>query len=205
MTQLLSQRAFAKHIDRSNVYVSRLVKQGKIPTVDGKIPLEEGLAAYEASQQLGYEANREHGKKQREQAKEKRAGKAKTPENNLVGSDDSFEMPEDDEILPATGKVSVDKVTQMFNRAKLAEKTYQAKLKELDFKEKQGLLLPKEVVESDAASTAEELRGLLFAVPPRIAPICEGKPAREIEIVIENAINECLTALKKSRFGNKEQ
>lgn len=202
MSQLLSQRQFAKEIGRSHVWVKKLVDQGKIPTVDGKIPLQEGLKAYEASQQLGYEANRENAAKQRTKnpAKPKAEPKPKKPKAEPK-QEPKFDLPDDDEMLPATGMVSVDKVAQMFNRAKLAEKTFQAKLKELDFKEKQGNLLPKDVIEADASATAEELRGLLFSISPRIAPICEGKPAREIEVIIENAINDALNALKKSRFG----
>lgn len=208
MSELLSQRQFAEKIGRSHVWVSKLVKQGKIPLVNKKIPLKEGLKAYEASQQLGYEGNREHAESQRKKAapkKDKPETKAKTvKKKSEPQSNDSFDMPDDDDVLPSTGTVSVDKVAQMFNRAKLAEKTFQAKLKEMDFKEKQGLLLPKDVTEADAAATAEELRGLLFSIGPRIAPICEGKPAREIEVIIENAINDALHALKKSRFGGGE-
>ena len=191
--KLLSQRAFAKEIGRSHVYVGRLVKEGKISLIDGKIPLDQGRKEYQASQRLGYDANRAHGEKQRQKSK-----KATTK------TDDShIEIPDDDQELPSTGLVSVDKVNAAFNKARLAEKTFQAKLKELDFKEKQGLLIPKETVEADASDTAEELRGLLFAIGPRIAPICEGKPAREIETIIESALNEALRAMKKSRFAGR--
>lgn len=193
--KLLSQRQFAQEIGRSNVWVSKLVKQGRLPIVDGKIPLEDGLKAYEASQQLGYEGNREHNARQRKAKAKAAPKKAATPKA------EDFILPDDDEQLPTTGSISVDKVAAAFNKAKLAEKTYQAKLKELDYKEKQGLLLSKEAVEADAANTAEELRGLLLAIPPRISPLCEGKPAREIEALIEEALNESLSALNKSRFA----
>lgn len=196
MSKLLSQREFAKEIGRSHVWVSKLVKSGKLPVIDGKIPLEAGLKAYKDSQQLGYEANREHGQKQREEAAKKENKPVSTPKQQ----DHAISLPDDDEPLPTTSSLTSDKVTAAFNRARLAEKTFMAKLKELDFKEKQGLLIPKDQVEQDAAAIAEELRGLLFAIGPRIAPICEGKPAREIEVIIEEAINDSLTSLKKSRF-----
>lgn len=191
MSDGLSQRQFAKHIGRSHVWVSKLVKQGKITLVDGKIPLERGLHEYKASQQLGYEGNREHNEQQRRKKKQ-------SSKQNKNGK--SYALPDDNEDLPMSGSISVSKVAEAFNKARLAEKTYQAKLKELDYKEKQGLLIPREAVESDAANTAEELRGLLFSVGPRIAPLCEGKPARQIESIIEDALNDALGALKKSRF-----
>lgn len=195
MSKPLSQRKFAEHIGRSHVWVSKLVKQGKIRTdANGKIPLEQGLADYQASQQLGYEENREHAKKQRA------ASAAKNPAVKARQAEPQVSLPDDDEPLPTTGGITTDKVAAAYNRAKLAEKTFMAKLKELDYKEKQGLLIPKEQIEADAAATAEELRGLLFAIGPRIAPICEGKPARQIESIIEEAINSALTTLQKSRF-----
>lgn len=200
MSELLSQRAFAKHIGRSHVWVGKLVKQGKLPLVDGKIPVNEGMAAYEASQQLGYEANRENAEKQRNKAKTNKPSQKNRPK----AKEPTTSIPDDDEPLPTTGSgITQDKVSQQFNRAKLAEKTFQAKLRELEWKEKQGHLIPKEVVEQDAAQTAEELRGLLFAIPARIAPLCEGRPARDIEATIDEAINDALGALKKSRFTGR--
>lgn len=192
----LSQREFAKEIGRSHVWVSKLVKAGKLPVVNGKIPLEAGLKAYQSSQQLGYDANRDHGQKQRDKAAEKAAKPVSKPINQEI----AVTLPADDDQLPTTSGITSDKVTAAFNRARLAEKTFMAKLKELDYKEKQGLLITKDEVEADAAAIAEELRGLLFAIGPRIAPICEGKSAREIEVIIEEAINDSLSALKKSRF-----
>lgn len=196
MIKLLSQREFAKQIGRSHVWVSKLVKSGKLPVQDGKIPLEAGLKAYQESQQLGYEGNREHAEKQRAKAAKTKPAATKAQKR----ADPDIQIPDDDENMPTTGIVTNDKVAQQFNRAKTAEKTFMAKLRELEYKEKQGLLIPKEQVEEDAKATAEELRGLLFAIGPRIAPICESKPAREIEVIIEEAINDALQALKKSRF-----
>lgn len=195
--KLLSQRAFAKEIGRSNVWVSKLVKQGKLPLIDGKIPLEDGLKAYEASQQVGYETNRELNAQKR-QAKSKPKTTKKTTEKKKP--EEQFTIPDDDQ-LTSTGTVSVDRVSAAFNKARLAEKTYQAKLRELEFKEKQGLFISKEEIESDAKNTAEELRGMLIAIPAQIADLCEGKEAREIEGIIEDAINDAMKAMNKSRFA----
>lgn len=196
--ELLSQRQFAERIGRSNVWVSKLVKQGKIPLVDGKIPFEDGLKAYEASQQVGYDTNRElNAQKRKAKPKPKAASKPKAKKE--AEKKEEFTLPDDDQ-LPATGTVSVDRVAAAFNKARLAEKTYQAKLRELEFKEKQGLSISVESIEADAAATAEEIRGLLLAIPAQISDLCEGKESREIEGIIEDAINGALRALNKSRF-----
>lgn len=196
--EALSQRKFAELIGRSHVYINKLVKAGKLATdASGKIPIDAGLKAIEASKQPGYEENRAHAERQRQKSNPKSSAKAKGKQA------ESISIPADDDVLPSTGTVSVDKVAAAFNRARLAEKTYEAKLKELSYKEKQGHLIQKEAVMADAANTAEELRGKLFSIAPRIAPLCEGKTAREIEGLIESEINSALTALKKSRFQER--
>lgn len=207
----VSQREFAKHIGRSHVWVSKLVRAGKIPLdAQGRIPLDEGLIAYEASQRVGYDGNRTHNAQQREKkpkpsgtspAKEQPAGKASAKPRQPVP-----QLPDDDEsAIPSTGALTTAKVNEAFNRARTAEKTFQAKLKELEYKEAQDLLIKRDDVIADARHVAEELRGLLFSVGPRIAPLCEGKAAREIETIIEDAINDALTALQKSRFAKERE
>lgn len=202
----VSQREFAKQIGRSHVWVSKLVKAGKLPTdASGKILLQAGLKAYEASQQVGYDANREHGEKQRKQsAKAKpastRTKKATTPKQ--PPKTETVTIPDDDgeeiEFSAPTGTAA--KLSEAFNRAKTAEKTFQAKLKEMEFKEAQGLLIPKEQVIQDAYNTAEGVRSIAYAMPPRVAALCEGKTAREIEAILEDAINEIFEVLQKSKF-----
>ena len=92
-----------------------------------------------------------------------------------------------------------------FNKAKTAEKTYQAKLKRLEFEEKEGSLIAKDAVRDDAFLAANELRSRLFSIAPRAAPRCEGKTAREIERIIEDEINFALQALQESRFIKQEE
>jgi len=207
VSEAVSQRKFAEIVGRSNVWISKLVKAGRLPVdAKGKIPLSEGLAAYEASQQPGYDANRAHAEKQRAAS-----GKSKpAPRSAAVKSRAAAAAPppladddEDDAPLPATGMVSVDKVNAAYNRARLAEKTYQAKLKELEYKEAQGLVLSLAEVEKDAQAAAGALREKLMSLPPRVAPLCEGKPAREIEGILDDAINDALEALSRSRFAKE--
>lgn len=197
----VSQREFAKQIGRSHVWVSKLVKAGKLPTDEsGKILLEAGLKAYEQSQQVGYDANREHGAKQRKQSGKakpatKPAAKPKAKTETITVADDDGE-----EMEISASSATVAKLSEAFNRAKTAEKTFQAKLKEMEYKEAKGLLIPRDEVVQDAANTAEELRGILFSMPPRIAPLCEGKSAREIEAILEDSINEALQVMQNSKF-----
>jgi hypothetical protein len=192
MSELLSHRAFGKLVDRSNVFISRLVKEGKLPTVDGKIPKDAGLAAFNSSQRLGYESNREHGEKQR--------GKSKKAAAKPVGDHDIV-LPGDDEPLPSVSSAGADKANQQFNRARAVEKTFDAKIKQLKYETETGQLITVDEAKQDAKRVAAELSGLLNSIAPRIAPLCEEKPAREIEAIIDEAITEAMLTLKKSRFA----
>lgn len=111
-------------------------------------------------------------------------------------------LPDDDAENPAMkagGLTSAKNVTEAFNKARLAEKTYQAKLKEIEYKLKKGELLERVAVEADAQQTASLVRERLMSVPVRIAGLCEGRTAREIEEIIEDGINEALELLQKSK------
>jgi len=204
----VSRRQFAKHIGRSHVWVSRLVNEGRLPLDEhGRIPLEEGLKAYEESQRVGYDGNRAHGENQRRQAAAKRSGKTppkkveQQPPKNVTHISEAKKRTEKSlAAVPGTGS-SVDQINASYNRARLAEKTFQAKLKELEYKEAQGLLIPLAEVEKDAQEAAAAVRERLMSMAPRIAPLCEGRTAREIEPIIEDAINEALQALRRSRFA----
>src|SRR5699024_1060807 len=63
------------------------------------------------------------------------------------------------------------------------------------------LLIPLAEVEKDAQEAPAAVRERLMSKAPRIAPLCEGRTAREIETIIEDAINESLQALRRSRFA----
>lgn len=89
------------------------------------------------------------------------------------------------------------------NKAKLAEKTYTARLKELEYKIKTGEILLKADVEADARMLAERVKTRLLAVPSRISAMCEGRIARDIEEIMADAINDAMRDLQKLRNGGE--
>lgn len=197
MTEYVSQREFARRMGCSHVWINQLIREGKIPVNEKKrIPFEAGREAYEASKQPGYDAQREHGKRQREAAKK---GAAKTTKTRKT-SKSTEDAPLPEPPLDAASAATVSQVNVAYNKARLAEKTYQAKLKEIEFKKAQKQLIPIEEVQEDAERLATEIREKLSSVAPRIANICEGRSAREIEGIIDDAINDALGALQKSKF-----
>ena len=106
-----------------------------------------------------------------------------------------------DEPVQLAAPSRVKNVAEAFNKARLAEKTFQAKLKEIEYRMKKGDLLERADVEADAEKTASALRGRLMSVPVRIAGLCEGRTSREIEEILETALNDVLSEFKKSEFS----
>ena len=175
---IVSKSEFARRKGISPAMVTKLCRSGRIPVLkSGKLDFDK------ASRQVGREVSAENGKR-----------------GHGISSEQP-ELPADDAGLAGgTSGVAVQ-----FNKAKTAEKIYQAKLKRLEFEEKEGSLIAKDAVRDDAFLAANELRSRLFSIAPRAAPRCEGKTAREIERIIEDEINFALQALQESRFIKQEE
>lgn len=170
---LVSQAELARELGKSRAAISKLVKSGRISTKpNGKIDLETALLEYKQTASVGREQSAVNG-----------GGRATA-------------IPDDDEA-PMMGGAA--RIISQYNKAKAAEKTYQAKLRQLEYEEKKELLIQREVVEDDAAVAASELRSRLFSIPARAAVICEGKSAREIERIIDDEIQQALEELQ-ARF-----
>lgn len=172
--EFVSQAEFARQVGVTAQRINKLVKDGRIPVnADKKIPIKAGFKAFDKIQ--------------------KNAKAFKEIYSKTI-------LPEDDNA-PMSGSTSkAMNVTEAFNKARLAEKTYQAKLKEIEYKLKTGELVESQKVRADAQATASALRDRLMSTPVRIAGLCEGRTAREIEEIIEDALNEALSLFQKSEF-----
>ncbi|MEG1112888.1 MAG: hypothetical protein RSE65_19465 [Hafnia sp.] len=180
---IVSKSEFARRKGISPAMVTKLCVSGRIPVLkSGKLDFDKADAAYEDTRQVGREVSATNGKRGRSSAEQP-------------------ELPPDDAGL-ANGTSGV---AAQYNKAKTAEKVYQAKLKKLEYEEKEGSLIAKDTVADDAFLAASELRSRLFSVGPRAAPRCEGKSAREIEHIIEDEINFALQSLQESRFIKQEE
>ena len=179
MSDLLSARAFAKLVGNSNVYISRLVKEGRLPTINGKIPQAEGLIAYEENKKPGYDGNRELN-----------AAKRQQPQIIIQKE----ELPEPEPIKTGT---SAAKTNEKYNKARAYEKTVQAKIKDIELKRLQGELVPIAEVKEDAQKLAALIRQKIISVAPIIAANAEGKTSNQIQRIVEIELNEALKDLQK--------
>ena len=171
----VSVREFARQVGRSPSWISKMARQGKLPrNEDGSIPIQEGFVAYD-------KFNREV---EATKAKQKKAEP----------------LPENDDAPMTESATKAMSVTEAFNKARLAEKTYQAKLKELEYKLKRGEIVEREKVVADAEAVGAFLREQFMSIPVRYSGLLEGRTARDIEEILEDAINDALKALQKSEF-----
>lgn len=205
---VVSKAEFARHVGVSRPAVTKMVNNGRIPVrADGKINLEEAVVAYEGSKQIGREVSADNGRKGGRgntsgQEKPKKAAPKKKPAKTKPVSPPTPEPEPDDEPITATG-ITQQNLAAQFNKAKLAEKTYQAKLKEIEYKKVRGELLDRDEVAADARATAEDVRGKLFAIAPKLAPQVVDKTPREAQRMIEDAINKALAGFHTSRFAKE--
>lgn len=198
--QSIGVRELARQVGCSHVLILNLIKAGKMPqNEDGSIPLEAGLIAYE-------------NRKKKKDPKEKKGATKKAASKKRKSPKKIKELPDDDP--PEDGENSEDSapkltseklisardITTQFNKARLAEKTYQAKLREIEYKLKKGELVTRADVEADAATVAAEVRERLTSIPVRISALCEHQPARKIEEVMTDAIQDALISFSKSKF-----
>lgn len=181
MSELLSARAFAKLVGNSNVYISRLVKEGRLPTINGKIPEKEGLIAYEENKKPGYDGNRELNAKKRNQPQ-------------IIIEKPEVDLPDPEPIRTGTNAA---KTNEQYNKARAYEKTVQAKIKDIELKKLQGELIPIEQIREEAQQLAALIRQKIISVAPVIGAKAEGKTASQIQRLVELELNNALEDLQK--------
>lgn len=220
MNDGVTVREFARQIGKSHVWVLKLVNEGILPRyTDGNIPLEAGLKAYEAYMA---EPKAKRGRPPKSAAKKstkpetqnpqpdktidfyeaKAKQESQPPQVDIPNIENTPEVSSSDKAARAKEAVTVNAA---INKAKLANQTFQARLRELDYKTKSGELLEKAEVAKEAQWLAEQVKSKLMAIPPRISSMCEGRIAREIEEIITDAINNALKELQKCKYTGGDQ
>jgi transcriptional regulator with XRE-family HTH domain len=113
----------------------------------------------------------------------------------------------------AFGKVSTSESSEIsnlkdFNEARTEYQIQSAELKKLQVKKLQGDLISVEQVIKEVEAVATVLRNDMFALPSKLAPLCEGKTIAQIEQIIHNSINDAFTLLNNFdyyQFGGEDE
>lgn len=185
---MVTVREFARQVGRDQALILRLIKKGVLPrNEDGTIPLADGLAAFQA-----YDT-----------APKNKGGRPKKGEKK------QDEAPPDIEakapVIDAEQRQESISINTAMRKANLAEKTYKAKLRELEYKRESGELLEKSEVSEAIALAVSNFQAKIRAIPPRIASMCEGRVAREIEEIIAEAHEGAFAELKKLEKKYKDE
>lgn len=190
----VSAREFATYIGRSNVWVSAKVKEGIFPVNQEKLlPLEQCKAIYKALiAQRAIKESKES--KNQESVRDKRQKKPKKPPKT-----DKTRIEDVDSDLNLDG-LSAEEISRKYSIAKANEKTALAGLRSLELRLKESEILERSEVEADASRTAAFMRNALLSLPARYAALVCGKTQREVQEILENAVEEVLQSLQKAEF-----
>lgn len=167
----VSLAEFARRVGVSRVYISKIAREGKLPLDEsGMVKLPSAEEAWNALSHA---------------AEPKASSPAPRPREGVRGESDYRSMAS---------------INRRLLKAKLAEKRYNAKLKELEYRRLRAELIHIDEVKADAFRAAIEIRQRLLVLPARLAGQLEGKTGAQISKIIEIAINDALTALNRTRF-----
>lgn len=210
---LVSQRKFAKLIGRSHAYVNKLVKQGVIPTHNGKINPEEAKRILEEHKDPAREAQRKaNAKRRKEKTIFDAAGGYEsladmTPEERKAYEEERRREAERakrviEEVERAGLEVSEElkelAAKSSLNEAKTISEILNAKLKEIQYKKEVGELVSKAEVEREAFEVARKVRDAILSVPDRVSAMIAAKSdPKEIRDILTQELHHALAALSK--------
>lgn len=192
MGQRLSQSDFARHIGRSRQYVHKLVRAGKVDV--GPDGLIDAVAAVERLKAMADPAR---------QLAQENAG-ATNPEGRVPVSHGSLPLsgaaghgpvhddPVEDDDVVESAAVRERKVGD-YSRAATVQKTFQAKMAQMEYERAAGNLVSKADVEKEAFDCARATRERLMSIPQEVCgPLVMMKDEREIAVFLRNKIRDAL-------------
>lgn len=195
-SETVTVREFARLCGKHHSWVQRRIASGALPVdSSGAVLLKEGLEAFKKI------ADKTVAETRKITAK---ISEARASQNEKTTLD------LDDLGLGSVDFSNVEEVAHAYSIAKLLEKQANAnvkaaemRLKSLELEAKNGILVRKEDVVADAQRVATLVRERLLTIPVRYAGLLEGRTQREIESVLEQAVDEVLNEFQKSGFIRK--
>lgn len=179
MSDLLSHAAMAKRLSMSPNGLRKHVEAGNIP-----VARKEGRQRWydPAAVLAAYRDNVDRSKIRKSPA----AGAVRA----RAADDREHAAPAAAMPAPAGGDT-----TQSFNKAKTAEKVFQAKLKEAQYKEKIGQLVSRDEVKALSFEVARTLRDRLLALPAQLAPYVSAEDLPAVTQMIHDLITDLQEAV----------
>lgn len=203
MAELITQSELSRRTGKSQPYIAKLIKQGKLSINKDKL-LDYDLCVkiLNTSKNPSFDANREHAKKQKGVPLKERVKKTEElkPETTLKKekpkSDDLDDIDLDD--FGDLENKSAFEINLLFNKAKTAEKIALAKLRDIDVKLKEGELLDAEVVKKEAAEVGNLITQKLYNMVHKLAPLLVGIDSqKQTKEILENEVEIVLEELNR--------
>ena len=194
MAELITQSELSRRSGKSQPYIAKLIKQGKLSiNKDKLLDYELCVKILKTSKDPSFDINRENAQKQKGVPLKERVEKAQSNENWTVLQGKEKDLIDDEDIKDLDSE-SMYKINILFNKARAAEKVALAKIRDIDLKLKQGELLEAETVKQEAAEVGNLITQKLYNMVYKLAPLLVGvetqKQAKdilesEVEIVLE--------------------
>ena len=191
MAELITQSELSRRSGKSQPYIAKLIKQGKLSiNKDKLLDYELCVKILKTSKNPSFDINRENAQKQKGVPLKERVEKAQSTKPLNEKEKDLI----DDEDIKDLDSESMYKINILFNKARAAEKVALAKLRDIDVKIKKGELLEAEIVKQEAAEVGNLITQKLYNMVYKLAPLLVGietqKQAKdilesEVEIVLE--------------------
>lgn len=205
---LVSQRSFAKLINKSQPYVSKLVKNGIIIPINGKINVEEAKKAIEDHKDPTRDAQREANEKRREEPTLISAIGLYESEADISDEERELIRLEKEEIKRMAKEVGKEegKDESEFDikdfdgmkpaQIRLFKEFYLGKLSKLEYQKKSGELITIDEVRKSIFEASKIIRDGLTSIPARLASrlAFESDP-HTCRTMLETEINKQLNTL----------
>lgn len=181
----VTQLALAKNLGVSRAQVRTLIDKGIFKTDEAKrVSLSAAVEAYKQ-----YQKNIDQNKRSKSR---KAATKLIDEIKSSVDVGDDFESTYKNWL----GQIENNPIA-VLNAAKAYMTAVQTKQEKLKLDELEGRLYSIDRINTDAEKIGLAIKSKFSSLPARIATVCEGRTARDIEEIISDEINNCLAELQK--------
>jgi hypothetical protein len=192
MPRLLSQREYAERIKVSPQYVNKLVREGKIELVDGRIDPKKADAMRKIFERAGRMIPVKRAKKSAAKKKPSKKAAAKKPASKPRRAYTS--APSD----------KPHSATRSFAAARAEREEWQAKLAQLDYEERCKRLLPADQVIAAQQRQNANFRSQLRKLARHAAPLVQRqRTPSEIEAVLLEQVDQLLETFARDPLGLK--
>lgn len=206
---LVSQRTFAKMIGKSQPYISKLVKNGVIVLINGKVNVEQAKDDIEAHKDPTRDAQREANEKRREEPSLMSVVGSYPSQADMTPEEKEILRKEQEELKKIMAEVksaegnekeSDQDITDFAGmpaaQIRLFKEFYMGKLAKLDFEKKKGEVIAISDVKNQVFEAYRTVRDGMLGIPARLSSrLAYETDPHTCRVMMEEEINRQLNSL----------